>query len=235
MRRRDFLRGSATAGVAVTAAVGAVPATAESRPTGPLRVQVVMFDGVEEQDFAGPYEVFSAAHMHTSRGVHTSYVRVDGPGTVRASYGTTVQVENGWAPERADVIVVPGGGYGRRQGPGIWAEINRGTLPAALAAARRRGLTLASLCTGALILGAAGLLRGRPCTTHHGAVTDLEAMGGILKNARVVDDRDIVTAGGITSGLDLGLWLVKRELGGDAAVGVENMLEYQSRGIVWTR
>ena len=183
----------------------------------------------------GTDTVFSAAGMHTQRGVQCDYVRVDGPGTVRASFGTTVQVDNGWAPEHADVIVVPGGGYGRREGPGIWAEINRGTLPAALAAARRRGLILASLCTGALILGAAGLLRGRRCTTHHGAVTDLEAMGGIVKNARVVDDRDIVTAGGITSGLELALWLVKRELGADTAVGVENMLEYQSRGTVWTR
>lgn len=231
MRRRDFLRGSAATGAALSTGAAA----AESGPAGPLRVQVVMFDGVEEQDFAGPYEVFSAAGMHTARGVECGYVRVDGPGTVCASFGTKIQIDNGWAPERADVIVVPGGGYGRRQGPGIWAEISRGTLPAALAAARRRGLILASLCTGALLLGAAGLLRGRPCTTHHGAVTDLEAMGGILKNARVVDDRDIVTAGGITSGLELGLWLVKRELGADTAVGVENMLEYQSRGTVWTR
>ena len=230
MRRRDFLRGSAAAGL--TAATTA--AAADQRTTAPLRVQVVMFDGVEEQDFAGPYEVFSVAAAHTSRGVETSYVRLDGPGVVRASYGTLVEVEHGWAPEQADVIVVPGGGYARRQGPGMWAEIDRGSLPAALAAAAQ-GRTLAALCTGVLLLGAAGLLRGRPCITHRGAVADLEAQGGIVTKARVVDDGDVVTAGGVTSGLDLALWLVRRELGAGVAVGVENQLEYQVRGTVWTR
>jgi transcriptional regulator GlxA family with amidase domain len=218
--------------MALTAASSAAAAVPPARP---LRVQVVMFDGVEEQDFIGPYEVFSVAATHSPRGVATSYVRVDGPGFVRAAYGTRVEVPNGWAPERADVIVVPGGGYGRRDGPGVWAEIDRGTLPAALAAARRRGLTLTSLCTGALVLGAAGLLRDRPCTTHRGATADLVAQGGVLTDARVVDDGDIVTAGGVTSGLDLGLWLVRRELGAAAAVGVETVLEYRVQGTVWTR
>ncbi|WP_370939058.1 DJ-1/PfpI family protein [Amycolatopsis sp. cg13] len=259
MERRTFLRGSAAAGAAMAAtSAAAVPAAAaagaaagtEAASTGaatgaaateaavgrrPLRVQVVLFDGVEEQDFAGPYEVFSAAGMHAKRGTDVSYVRVDGPGFVRASYGTKVEVERGWSPQDADIIVVPGGGYGKRKGPGIWAEIDRRVLPDALAAAPRKGLTLASLCTGTLLLGAAGLVRGRPCTTHHGAVETLVQQGGVVKKARVVDDGDVVTSGGITSGLDLALWLVKRELGADAAAGLEEMLEYEARGVVWTR
>ncbi|MFD2473994.1 DJ-1/PfpI family protein [Amycolatopsis silviterrae] len=239
MERRTFLRGSAAAGAAM-AASSAVPAEASAEPGAaagrrPLRVQVVLFDGVEEQDFAGPYEVFSAAGMHAKRGTDVSYVRVDGPGVVRAAYGTKVEVERGWSPQDADIIVVPGGGYAKRQGPGIWTEIDRGVLPDALAGARRKGLTLASLCTGTLLLGAAGLVRGRPCTTHHGAVKTLVEQGGVVKKARVVDDGDVVTSGGITSGLDLALWLVKRELGADAAAGLEEMLEYEARGVVWTR
>ncbi|WP_406629132.1 DJ-1/PfpI family protein [Amycolatopsis sp. WGS_07] len=239
MERRTFLRGSAAAGAAM-AASSAVPATASAEAGAeagrrPLRVQVVLFDGVEEQDFAGPYEVFSAAGMHAKRGTEVSYVRVDGPGVVRAAYGTKVEVERGWSPQDADIIVVPGGGYAKRQGPGIWAEIDRRVLPDALASARRKGLTLASLCTGTLLLGAAGLVRGRPCTTHHGAVKTLVEQGGVVKKARVVDDGDVVTSGGITSGLDLALWLVKRELGSDAAAGLEEMLEYEARGVVWTR
>lgn len=95
-------------------------------------------------------------------------------------------------------------------------------------------LTITSLCTGAILLGAAGLVAGRPCTTHRGAMAELESQGGVVKEARVVDDGDLVTAGGITSGLELGLWLVRRELGAEAAVGVESMLEYQARGTVWT-
>ena len=84
-----------------------------------------------------------------------------------------------------------------------------------------------------MLLSAAGLTKGRPCTTHHGAKAYLEEQGGVVKNARVVDDGDLVTAGGISSGLELGLWLVKRELGADAAIGTETMLEYEARGTVW--
>ncbi|OLR91958.1 DJ-1/PfpI family protein [Actinokineospora bangkokensis] len=232
MRRRAFLRGAAAAAAVGPAAATPAAAQAVARP---LRVQVVLFDGVEEQDFIGPYEVFSAAGMHAPGGLTVTYARLAGPGVVTAAWGTKVQVDAGWAPREADVLVVPGGGYGRPDGPGIWAEIKDGALPRALAAARRRGLTMASLCTGALLLSAAGITRGRPCTTHHGAVADLRAQGGVVKDARVVDDGDLVTAGGITSGLDLGLHLVKRELGADAAVHVETMLEYQARGTVWTR
>jgi transcriptional regulator GlxA family with amidase domain len=116
----------------------------------------------------------------------------------------------------------------------VWAEIRRGSLPRALAAATRPGLTVSALCTGVMLLSAAGLTSGRPCTTHHRARADLERQGGVLKNARVVDDGDLVTAGGVTSGLDLALWLVRRELGADAAVGLEEMLEYEARGTVWT-
>ncbi|WP_308343346.1 DJ-1/PfpI family protein [Streptomyces sp. MK37H] len=162
------------------------------------------------------------------------YVTTGRPRRVRAAYGTEIQVTHRWAPEEADVIVVPGGGYGRRDGPGVWAEIASGVLPRALAAAPRRGLTVSSLCTGALLLSAAGLTKGRPCTTHHGAKADLKAQGGLVKDARVVDDGDLVTAAGVTSGLELGLWLVRRELGADAAIGVEGTLEYEARGTVWT-
>ncbi|MGW3565076.1 DJ-1/PfpI family protein [Streptomyces sp. NPDC000941] len=154
--------------------------------------------------------------------------------TAARGHRTRIEVEHRWAAWEADVIVVPGGGYTRRDGPGIWAEIDSGVLPRALAAAPRRGLTISSLCTGALLLSAAGLTKGRPCTTHHGAKAELEAQGGVVKDARVVDDTDLVTAGGITSGLELGLWLVNRELGAVAATGVEGMLEYEARGTVWT-
>ncbi|PRY41679.1 hypothetical protein CLV43_105437 [Umezawaea tangerina] len=59
--------------------------------------------------------------------------------------------------------------------------------------------------------------------------------GGVLKDARVVDDGDVVTAGAVTSGIDLALHLVRRELGADLAVRVENLVEYERRGTVWQR
>ncbi|MEU8436270.1 DJ-1/PfpI family protein [Streptomyces sp. NPDC029216] len=243
MNRRDMLRAStalgAVAGLAGAGPAAAATAAASRRPGARdgshLRVHIAMFDGVEELDFAAPYEVFSAARLFTDRPVEVRYVTASRPGFVRGAYGTQVRVEHPWAPDEADVIVVPGGGYARREDPGVWAEIRRGTLPHALAAAARPGLTLSALCTGVMLLSAAGLTRGRPCTTHHKARPDLEAQGGVLKGARVVDDGDLVTAGGITSGLELALWLVRRELGPEAATSVEAMLEYEARGTVWTR
>ncbi|MFE0421053.1 DJ-1/PfpI family protein [Streptomyces sp. NPDC058953] len=241
MNRRDALRTSTALGAAgaLGAAAGTAPAAAGSREpsdrrTGPLRVQVVMFDGVEELDFAAPYEVFAAARFFTPRPVEVGYVTADGSGGVTASYGTRIRGLGPWEPDEADVLVVPGGGYGRADSPGVRAEIARGTLPAALARAIRPGLTIGAVCTGVMLCSAAGLTRGRPCTTHHRARADLERQGGILKNARVVDDGDLVTAGGITSGLELALRLVRRELGADAALGIETMLEYEARGTVWT-
>ncbi|MFF9587405.1 DJ-1/PfpI family protein [Streptomyces achromogenes] len=240
MERREFLRrtsaaGAATLGAGTLAATasGTRAAAAATRRTGPLRVDIVVFDGVEELDCIAPYEVFSAASMHHENGVEVRYVTTGRPGLIRCGYGTGIQVKHRWAPQETDVIVVPGGGYTRRDGPGVWAEIDKGTLPRALAAAPREGLTISSLCTGAVLLSAAGLTRGRPCTTHHGAKAYLAEQGGLVKNARVVDDGDLVTAGGITSGLELALWLVRRELGSDAATGVETMLEYEARGTVW--
>ncbi|MEV6636453.1 DJ-1/PfpI family protein [Actinoplanes sp. NPDC051470] len=96
-------------------------------------------------------------------------------------------------------------------------------------------MLVTSLCTGTILLAAAGLTAGRPCTTHHGAKAELAKRGGVVKDARVVDDGDLVTAAGIVSGLDLALHLVRRELSADLAVAIENVLEYQARGTVWVR
>ncbi|MET9956907.1 DJ-1/PfpI family protein [Streptomyces sp. NPDC006339] len=238
MKRRTLLR-TATALGATGLAAGVSPYGAAAAPppredADTLRVHVVLFDGVEELDLAAPYEVLSASDHFTDRTVDVRYVALDGPRTVTAAFGTTLRADHAWAPEQADLLVVPGGGYARREDPGVWAEIQRGALPRALARAPRPGLTISGLCTGVMLLAAGGLTRGRPCTTHHRAEADLVRQGGVVKNARVVDDGDLVTAGGVTSGLDLALWLVRRELGVDAALGLEGMLEYEARGTVWT-
>lgn len=236
MERRTLL-GAAVAGT--VAATGATPAAAAApapwSPDRPLRVQVVMFDGVEEQDFAGPYEVFSLAGRLSGGAIRAGYVTATRPRTITAAFGTKVAVPAGWSPGDADVLVVPGGGFGRPDGPGVWAELAGGVLPRKLAAAARGGLLVTSLCTGAILLAAAGLTDGRPCTTHTGAKAELAKRGGVVIDARVVDDGDLVTAAGITSGLELALHLVRRELGAPVAVQVENVLEYEARGTVWAR
>src|SRR6266508_478213 len=78
----------------------------------------------------------------------------------------------------------------------------------------RPGLTVATVCGGSMVLAMAGLIEGRPATTHRLGLDLLEATGTTPIDARVVDDGDLVTAAGVTSGLDLGLYLLERELGG---------------------
>ncbi|BAU80962.1 transcriptional regulator araC family protein [Streptomyces laurentii] len=242
MNRRQILRaGTVLGATGALAATAASPAFASESGSGSgreagrsFRVHIAMFDGVEELDFTAPYEVFSAAGFFTPRPVEVRYVSATGARGVTGAYGMAVRGIRPWAPEEADLLVVPGGGYTRRDSPGVWAEIDRGILPRALAAAPRPGLTVAALCSGVVLLSAAGLTKGRPCTTHHKVKADLEQQGGLVKNARVVDDGDLVTAAGITSGLELALWLVRRELGADPAVNLEQMLEYEARGTVWS-
>jgi transcriptional regulator GlxA family with amidase domain len=94
--------------------------------------------------------------------------------------------------------------------------------------AESRGSVLASVCTGAMILASAGALTGRRATTHHSAWADLDAAGATLVRERVVDDGDRVTAGGVTSGLDLALHLVERFAGAELAAAIAENLEYQA-------
>jgi transcriptional regulator GlxA family with amidase domain len=86
-----------------------------------------------------------------------------------------------------------------------------------------------------MLVAAAGLLKGRPATTHHGAIDDLRAAGAEIIEARVVDDGDVVSAGGVTSGLDLALWLVERFAGVEIVHKVESEMEFERRGEVWQR
>ncbi len=94
-------------------------------------------------------------------------------------------------------------------------------------------VTVATVCGGSLALAMAGLLEGRHAVTHHMGMDVLGATGAIAVHARVVDDGDLVTAGGVTSGLDLGLYLLERELGPRIARAVEELFEYERRGTIW--
>lgn len=84
-----------------------------------------------------------------------------------------------------------------------------------------------------MLLSAAKITAGRYCTTHHIAKEDLKAQGGKVVDGRVVDDGDLVTSGGVTSGIDLALWLVERLYGPSSALFAEMVLEYERRGTVW--
>jgi transcriptional regulator GlxA family with amidase domain len=161
-------------------------------------------------------------------------VQLGGPGVARASHGLQVTA-SGTLDERFDLVIVPGGGWNAGPGvPGVRTEVRRAMLPAALATLHGLGATVASVCTGAMLVATAGLLRSRPATTHHQALDDLAATGATLVDARVVDTGDVLTSGGVTAGLDLALWLVEREWGQDLATRVATQIEHERVSTVWT-
>jgi transcriptional regulator GlxA family with amidase domain len=239
MKRRDLLRSTvgATTAAAIAALVG--PATAAAATESgrgrdrTLRIHILTYDGVEEVDSIAPAEVLDIARVYFDANLTVDYVTVDEPRVITMNRGAKMVVEKRWDPRKADVIIVPGGGWFDPTAPGTQFEIARGVIPRALADAADGRRTIAGVCVGSMLMSAAGLTRNRPCTTHPLALEMLAAEGGILKPARVVDDRNLVTAGGVTSGIDLGLWLLEKEFSPDLAVGTEGVLQHERRGTVW--
>jgi transcriptional regulator GlxA family with amidase domain len=188
-----------------------------------VRVAFPIFPGAEELDLAGPWEAFALARDRGGGGLELFTVALTRE-PVRLRGGLRVLPDYAFSSEpSADAIVVPGG-------PGTREEAAARPVAAWLAA--RRGTPLvASVCTGALLLGQAGLLEGRRATTHSSWLELLrERHPGVevVDGARVVDEGAIVTAGGITAGIDLGLHLVGRLLGEELAAEVASVMEYPS-------
>jgi transcriptional regulator GlxA family with amidase domain len=200
-----------------------------------VRIEILLFDGFDELDALAPFEVFKCAEAagadFTVRLVSSSQQR-----EFVAAHGLRVVVDSELAgAEKPELVVVPGGGWICRSPQGARAEVDRGVIPTRLAELHQAGATIGAVCTGSMLLAATGLLGGRPAITHHGAIDELRAQGAEVIDARVVDDGDFVTSGGVTSGLDLALWLVERYAGPVIAHSVERELEYERRGVVWRR
>ena len=229
--------GAATA-VAVASLVGPATvagavASGQRRGKGTLRVQILMYDGVEELDSIGPAEAFDIARVYFDANIAVDYVTLDEPRIITMNRGAKMMVEKRWDPRRADVVIVPGGGWRDPSLPGTHEEIARGAIPRELAAAADGSRIIGGVCVGVMLMSAAGLTRNRPCTTHPLAQDRLVEEGGVIKTSRVVDDGDVITAGGVSSGLDLALWILEREFSPDMAVGTERILQYERRGTVW--
>jgi transcriptional regulator GlxA family with amidase domain len=191
-----------------------------------MRIEIVVFEGFDEMDAVAPYEVFRTAAA-LGAPIDAELVGAHGAGTVTASHGMKLAVERG-PSEAPDMMLVPGGGW--FHGAGVRDEIEHGVVTRALVAAHEAGSIVGSVCTGAMLLAATGLVEGRPATTHHSAIEDLRSAGAqIVDGARFVDDGDIVTAGGVTSGLDLALHIVETVAGATIAGQVADEIEYSRR------
>ena len=192
-----------------------------------MRIDIVVFDGLDELDALGPLEVFRGATEAGADVVARLVTRLP-QDVVRGAHGLVFVPDAVYQPG-ADIVLVPGGGWSSRSDVGAWGEVQRSDWLPLLAEARRTTACMAGVCTGTLLLAHAGLVAGRRASTHHDALADLRATGAIVVPERVVDDGDLVTCGGITSGLDLALWLVERELSAELADGIAAQMEYARR------
>ncbi len=206
---------------------------AATRHAAAMRCEVLLYDGFDELDALAPWEVIEGV-SRVREDLDAALVTLDGEATVHASHATMITPHRALSAE-LDLLIVPGGGWSDRARGGAWIEHERGTIPAAIRERHDHGTLVASVCTGAMLLSKAGLLDGRPAITHHSAIADLRNAGSEIVHARVVDDGDVVTAGGVTSGLDLVLHLVERFFGSQLALAAERELEYERRGTVWSR
>jgi transcriptional regulator GlxA family with amidase domain len=208
-----------------------------------MLAQIVLFDGFDPLDVIAPYEVLGAGGLAADGALEVELVSAEGAREVPSGIGplslrATARLE----PDRADLVVVPGaagrltgdGGAGGDSIPAILGRTLDTELPVLLKEALdRSGSTVATVCGGSLVLAMAGLIKGRPATTHHSGLDALAATGVVAIEARVVDDGDLVTGAGVTSGLDLGLYLLERELGPQIAHTVEKLFAHERRGTVW--
>jgi transcriptional regulator GlxA family with amidase domain len=200
----------------------------------PLNIKIIIFDGFDELDAIAPFEVFRTAR-EIGIDIDVDLVVLDGAQVTTGAHGLRVQPRRLDLNQHLDVVIVPGGGWIDQAPTGARAEVNRGLIPEILVQLHQAGTTIASVCTGALIVAATGLLSNRPATTHRGAIADLRSAGAEIVAARVVDDGDILTAGGVTSGIDLALWILERYFSPEISHHVEQLLEYERRGTVWRR
>jgi transcriptional regulator GlxA family with amidase domain len=182
-----------------------------------MNAEILLFDGFDELDAMGPWEVLAGLSA-VRDDVTARLVTLEGARAVRADHGALVGAE-AQLSDRPDVLIVPGGGWMDRTPEGAFAQAERGDIPRAIAARHAAGTTVASVCTGALLLAASGILDGRRATTNPQALDDLRARGTVdVVEARVVDDGDILTAGAPACGLDLAIHLVGR-FGGPGLAG----------------
>ena len=192
-----------------------------------MDVAVLLFEGFDELDAVAPYEVFrTAAERGAELDVSTrTLVPAEG---VTAGHGLTVEPDDVLFGT-PDLVVVPGGGWNDRDSRGVRREYEDGTLPERLATLHEGGAAVASVCTGAMLLAKAGLLDGRPATTHESAKDDLAGYEAVeVRDDRYVDDGTVLTAGGVTAGVDLALHLVERECSAGLAERVADEIEYES-------
>jgi cyclohexyl-isocyanide hydratase len=218
--RRQF----AALGLGLATAVATPSIAAAAAPRGgpwlqqlrnrPVTIGMLLFEGLDQVDFTGPFAVLARVPQAT--------LKVIGPtrSPVRDHKGLMLTPEVALAEAGdVDVLVVPGG-------PGQEQQMHNTPLLETIARQVREGRALFSVCTGALLCGAAGVLRGRRATTHWSAVHLLPYFGAKAEASRVVVDGDLVFAAGLTAGFDGALTLAALMRGDEVAQQIQLDLQY---------
>jgi transcriptional regulator GlxA family with amidase domain len=181
---------------------------------------IVLFDDAEELDFVGPWEVFTMAAKLLPENRVITIAPTREP--IRAAKGLRIIPDHSFddAPP-LDVVLVPGGQGTRR-------EVNN---PVVIDWLRKVGAQcswVTSVCTGALLLHEAGFAKNKRITTHWGYIEPMRARGNVevLENIRYVRDGNLVTAAGVSAGIDMALWLVGQIHGVQTARQVQRFIEY---------
>ncbi len=193
---------------------GALVVAPADAVNAPFSVGMVLFDGVTQLDLTGPYEVF--ARMPNTK-VHLVAASL---AAVRTEFGLTITPTASFddAPP-LDLICMPGGW-------GIDACLEDERMLAFLRTRAERAAYVTSVCSGALMLGAAGLLRGYRATTHWMSLDLLALVGAEPVRERVVRDRNRITGGGVTAGIDFALVVAAEVFGAAVAEGIQLAIEY---------
>jgi cyclohexyl-isocyanide hydratase len=179
-----------------------------------LKVGMVLFPNVTQLDLTGPYEVFARLPATTVSLIAAAVT------PVRSERGLTIAPDATFesAPE-LDILCVPGG-------PGVDAMMEDEELLRFLRARAAGARYVTSVCTGALVLGAAGLLQGYRATTHWLSLDLLPLFGAEPVDERVVVDRNRITGGGVTAGIDFALTVAVEVFGQQTAQEVQLTMEY---------
>jgi transcriptional regulator GlxA family with amidase domain len=188
-----------------------------------VRIAIALFEDCEELDWAGPWEVLSAWRAHFADDAVEVLTVAESAAPVRCAKGLRVLPDLTWsALGPIDVLVYPGGAGTRR-------DLADETILARLRELADAGVLMTSVCTGALVYAAAGLLDGRPATTHWGALDLLAGLGeriDVRAGERFVDDGAVITAAGVSAGIDMALHLVARLHSPERAAAVRRAIQY---------
>lgn len=175
---------------------------------------ILCFPGVQQLDLTGPYEVFASARNAT---VHLVWKDLE---PIRSATGLVLMPDTTFADAPSfDVLCIPGG-------RGVNALLHDEEVLSFVRKKAAAARFVTAVCTGSLVLGRAGLLTGRRATTHWNSMDFLPRLGATPVEERVVKDGSVITAGGVTAGIDFGLAVVAELMGNDEAQTIQLSLEY---------